>query len=91
MATVTPSPKKEPARPAKAGQVVGYEQYIEQQIKKTRQHVKWADICGTLMTLLGGTLLYLLAVALMDHWLFREGLFGREQLEPRWFLHGTFA
>jgi protein ImuB len=24
-------------------------------------------------------------------WLFREGLFGREQGEPRWYLHGTFA
>jgi protein ImuB len=24
-------------------------------------------------------------------WLFREGLFEREQVEPRWFLHGTFA
>jgi protein ImuB len=24
-------------------------------------------------------------------WLFREGLFGREFVEPRWFLHGTFA
>jgi len=24
-------------------------------------------------------------------WLFREGLFGRETIEPRWFLHGTFA
>ena len=24
-------------------------------------------------------------------WLFREGLFGREHVEPRWFMHGTFA
>jgi protein ImuB len=24
-------------------------------------------------------------------WLFREGLFGREHVAPRWFLHGTFA
>jgi protein ImuB len=24
-------------------------------------------------------------------WLFREGLFGREDVLPRWFLHGTFA
>jgi protein ImuB len=24
-------------------------------------------------------------------WLFREGLFGREKGEPRWYLHGTFA
>lgn len=75
MATATPAPRQPSQPPAKpAGKVVGYEQFIEQQIKKTRQHVKWADICGTLMTLAGGTLLYLLAVALMDHWLFREGL-----------------
>lgn len=24
-------------------------------------------------------------------WLFREGLWGREYIEPRWFMHGTFA
>jgi protein ImuB len=24
-------------------------------------------------------------------WLFREGLFGREHVLPRWFMHGTFA
>lgn len=24
-------------------------------------------------------------------WLFREGLFGREHVQPRWFMHGSFA
>ena len=24
-------------------------------------------------------------------WVFREGLYGRELMEPRWFLHGLFA
>jgi protein ImuB len=24
-------------------------------------------------------------------WLFREGLFGREHMQPTWFMHGTFA
>jgi protein ImuB len=24
-------------------------------------------------------------------WLYREGLFGRETAQPRWFLHGLFA
>jgi protein ImuB len=24
-------------------------------------------------------------------WLFREGLYGREMHEPRWFVHGLFA
>jgi protein ImuB len=24
-------------------------------------------------------------------WLFREGLYGRETLNPKWFLHGIFA
>jgi protein ImuB len=24
-------------------------------------------------------------------WLYREGLFGRETSEPRWFVHGFFA
>ena len=24
-------------------------------------------------------------------WLFREGLYGREMVSPRWFMHGVFA
>ena len=24
-------------------------------------------------------------------WVYREGLYGRELKEPRWFLHGLFA
>ena len=24
-------------------------------------------------------------------WLFREGLFGRETIQPRWFMHGMFG
>ena len=24
-------------------------------------------------------------------WLYREGLFGRETPQPRWFLHGLFG
>ena len=24
-------------------------------------------------------------------WLFREGLFGRETMRPRWFVHGVFG
>jgi protein ImuB len=24
-------------------------------------------------------------------WVYREGLYGRETIEPRWFLHGLFA
>ena len=24
-------------------------------------------------------------------WLYREGLFGRETTQPRWFLHGLFG
>ncbi len=24
-------------------------------------------------------------------WLYREGLYGRETAQPRWFLHGLFA
>ncbi|HVL73199.1 MAG TPA: DNA polymerase Y family protein, partial [Beijerinckiaceae bacterium] len=24
-------------------------------------------------------------------WLFREGLYGRETVRPRWFMHGLFA
>jgi protein ImuB len=24
-------------------------------------------------------------------WVYREGLYGRELMEPRWFLHGLFA
>ena len=27
----------------------------------------------------------------LRYWLFREGLFGRELIQPHWFLHGLFA
>ena len=75
MATVTPDARDSSARPPKgAGQAMGYDEYIERQIARTRQHVKWVDIAGTLMTLAGGTLAFLLAVALIDHWLLGEGL-----------------
>lgn len=57
-----------------ATQIVGYDDFIEGQLQKTRSQVKWCDISSAAMTLLAGTLVYLFAVALVDHWVLSGGL-----------------
>lgn len=56
------------------GRLVEYERYIAAQIRKTRGQVKGVEITGAVLRLLVGALVYLLAVALIDHWLLAEGL-----------------
>jgi len=41
---------------------------------KTRRHVKWVDIADGAITLAIGVLAYLLAAAVIDHWLISGGL-----------------
>ena len=47
---------------------------IEDRIHKTRRQVKGVDIIAGLMTLAVGTLVYLFAAAIIDHWLVTGGL-----------------
>src|SRR4051812_5071149 len=57
-----------------SAEVLEYGQFIEQQIRKTRSQVKWVEVASGLLTLAAGALVYVLAVALVDHWVFRSGL-----------------
>ena len=56
------------------GHWVEYDQFIDQQIRKTRGQVKGVEIAAVLMTLASGSLLFFLAASLADHWLFAHGL-----------------
>jgi len=59
---------------ADQGRLVEYERYIASQIRKTRGQVKGVEIAGAVLRLLVGALVYLLVIALVDHWLLAEGL-----------------
>ncbi|HJT30578.1 MAG TPA: hypothetical protein VJ783_00825 [Pirellulales bacterium] len=56
------------------GKLVEFDQYIESQIHRTRRQVKGVDLSTSLMLLAVGTLVYLMLVALADHWLVSGGL-----------------
>jgi hypothetical protein len=56
------------------GHWVEYDQFIDQQIRKTRGQVKGVEIAAALMTLATGSLIFFLAMALADHWLFPHGM-----------------
>jgi collagen type III alpha len=56
------------------GRLVEYDEFIEAQLRKTRGQVRMVDLAGALMTLMAGGLLFLLAAALVDHWVVRGGM-----------------
>lgn len=56
------------------GQVVDYEQFIDNQLRKTRSHVRGVDVAGSLMTLAAGTLAYFFLAGIVDHWIISGGL-----------------
>src|SRR4051812_28621382 len=55
-------------------EVIEYQRYIEDQLRKTRGHVRTVDLSAALLTLAVGAVGYLLLVVLADHWLFAGGL-----------------
>ena len=55
------------------GHWVEYDQFVDQQVRKTRSQVKGTELAVALMTLATGTLGYFLVAALADHWLFAHG------------------
>ncbi len=61
-------------RNAKATQVVGYDQYVDDQIRRTSQAVKAADIGQAVLRLIVLLLMALIAVAMAEHWLVPGGL-----------------
>ncbi len=72
------APTHGPISQAKASHEIGaYEQLIEVQIRRTRNQVKWVEVCVGLVTLAAGSLAFLLAVVLVDHWIMPLGTAGR--------------
>ncbi len=66
----SPTPPSQPVVPQQSPQAV----LIEDRIHKTRRQVKGVDIIAGLLTLTVGTVTYLFAAALADHWLVAGGL-----------------
>ncbi|HET6881422.1 MAG TPA: hypothetical protein VFI31_14765, partial [Pirellulales bacterium] len=55
-------------------QVIQYDRYIESQLHRTRRQVKGVDLASSLMLLTVASLVYLMLVALIDHWVVAGGL-----------------
>ena len=66
-----PTEKTKP--PARGDKLVGYDEYIDTQIRHTRRMVKSVDIATALVVLATGVLVYLLVVAAAEHWLVPGG------------------
>ena len=69
IATPPSLPPQTPAAPP-----TEYEVVIDRRLQQTRRHVKGVDITGGFLTLAIGVLAYLLAAAVIDHWLVVGGL-----------------
>ncbi len=67
-----PSPKPADSRSQRDSAEYGH--YVDKRLRQTRWQVKNADIWAGLITLAIGVLAYLLATALVDHWLIPAGL-----------------
>ncbi len=67
-------PPPPPGKTSDSGRFVAYDQFIEEQLSKTRNHVRGVDITGGLMTLAAGALAFFLVAAVADHWLIPGGL-----------------
>jgi hypothetical protein len=63
-------------RPAAASgaERVRYDEFIQDQLQKTRGYVRLVDVVEAVMTIAAAILAYLLLVSLVDHWLLRGGL-----------------
>src|SRR5947209_9720063 len=72
--TAQRGPQATPAARKSEGRWLEYDQFIDTQLRKARGQVKGVELAGALMTLAAGGLLYFLAVALVDHWMFTGGL-----------------
>ena len=51
-----------------------HEAFIDTRLRRTRRQVKSVDVAGGLMVLAAGAIAYLLAVAVVDHWVVAGGL-----------------
>jgi hypothetical protein len=78
MAAGTTSPETSPARQGPAdpfgSQAIAYDRYIETQLHRTRRQVKGVDFSTSTIVLVVASLIYLMLVALLDHWVVKGGL-----------------
>src|SRR5690242_20285715 len=78
MAIGTSSPEISPAgrsaTDAFGADVVEYNRYIDSQLHRTRRQVKGIDLSSSLMLLAVASLVYLMLLALLDHWVIKGGL-----------------
>ncbi|HTU24563.1 MAG TPA: hypothetical protein VMF30_04150, partial [Pirellulales bacterium] len=56
------------------GELVAYDQFIDNQLHAARRQVRTVDIAASLMTLFAGTLAFFLLGVLCDHWLVPGGI-----------------
>lgn len=68
----TVAPKSPPPAPTRA--TAEHRQFIDEQIARTRRSLQWTDFAMSAVGLLTALLLFLLAAAVLDHWVFRGGL-----------------
>ncbi len=54
-----------------------HDQFIEQQLARTRRRVKWVDLGSLAMGLVGGIIAFLMIVVVFDHWVADLGRPGR--------------
>jgi hypothetical protein len=67
-------PPPPPPKQASQGHLVEYEQFIDDQLRRTRGHVRSVDLTGSVMLLIAGTVAYFFVIALIDHWVMPGGL-----------------
>jgi hypothetical protein len=74
---VSPGPGPRPGgdQPSKrSGHLLEYDRFIDRRIHQTRGQVRLVDLAVSLIGLTAGVLLFLLGVAVLDHWVIRGGL-----------------
>jgi hypothetical protein len=64
----------QPPAPSTDEQGEDVNRFIDGQLRKTRSHVKWVEVAGSLLVLAVVSLVYLLAMVLVDHWAVSGGL-----------------
>lgn len=60
--------------PVQSAPASRYDQYIQQQLRKTEASVKTVDVFAALLTMLVGGVAYLLAMVVLDQWIVPGGL-----------------
>jgi hypothetical protein len=69
-----PDPAVPTPRAARAEHVVEYRDFTQQQLDRTRSHVKWTELSGALLTLVLGAAACLMALTVLDAWVLPGGL-----------------